>query len=80
MHVRGVKMAKISEGNVRRQAVILPARAFRFEIEAILTSFGFDPFCPLLRWQAWKYQHIPAVCRLALSKMTSNLERAFHGA
>jgi hypothetical protein len=45
-------MAKISKGNVRRQAVILPARAFRFEIEAILTSFGFDPFCPLLRWQA----------------------------
>jgi hypothetical protein len=45
-------MAKISEGNGRSQAVILPARAFRFEIEAILASFGFDPFCPLLRWQA----------------------------
>jgi hypothetical protein len=45
-------MAKISKGKVRRQAVILPARAFGFEIEAILTSFGFDPFCPLLRWQA----------------------------
>jgi hypothetical protein len=38
-------MAKISEGNARSQPVILPARAFRFEIEAILTSFGFDPFC-----------------------------------
>jgi hypothetical protein len=45
-------MAKISEGNGRCQAVILPARSFRFEIEAILASFGFDPFYPLLRWQA----------------------------
>jgi len=35
------------------QAVILPARAFCFEIEAILAFFGFDPYCPLLRWQAW---------------------------
>jgi hypothetical protein len=49
MHVRGVKIAKLSEGNVRRQAVILPARAFCFESEAILASAGFDPFCPLLR-------------------------------
>jgi hypothetical protein len=56
-------MAKRSKGNVRSQAVILPARAFRFEIEAILTSEGFDPFCPprrrsrgrsrmVRRWQA----------------------------
>jgi hypothetical protein len=52
MHVRGVKIAKRSEGNVRRQAVILPARAFRFESEAILASTGFDPFCPGPRWQA----------------------------
>jgi hypothetical protein len=34
------------------QAVILLARAFYFEIEAILASFGFDPFCPLPRWQS----------------------------
>ena len=34
------------------QAVILPARAFCFEIEAILASFGFDPYCPLPRWQS----------------------------
>jgi hypothetical protein len=47
-------MAKISEQNARSQAVILPARAFCFEIEAILTSFGFDPFCPGPRWQAPK--------------------------
>jgi hypothetical protein len=47
-------MAKISKGNVRSQAVILPARAFHFEIEAILASCGFDPFCPVLRWQAPK--------------------------
>jgi hypothetical protein len=50
-------MAGISEGKVRGQPVILPARAFRFEIEAILTSpknqiWGFDPFCPGPRWQA----------------------------
>jgi hypothetical protein len=56
------------------QAVILPARAFCFEIKAILASAGFDPFCPLLRWQAWKYRHIPVACRLALNKMASNLE------
>jgi hypothetical protein len=77
MHVRGVKMAKISERNARSQAVILPARVFRFDIKAILASFGFDPFCPLLRWQALQYRHIPAACRLALNKMASNLERAF---
>ena len=70
-------MAKISERNERSQAVILPARAFRFEIEAILASFGFDPFCPLLRWQVLKYRHIPAPCRLALNKIASNLEGAF---
>jgi hypothetical protein len=29
----------ILEGNARRQAVILPARMFHFEIEAILASF-----------------------------------------
>jgi hypothetical protein len=45
-------MAKISEQNARSQAVILPASVFCFEIEAILASEGFDPFCPLLRWQA----------------------------
>jgi hypothetical protein len=67
-------LAKLSEGNGRSQAVILPARAFRVESEAILTSFGFDPFCPLLRWQAWKYRHIPIAGRLALNKMTSNLD------
>ena len=71
-------MAKISERNERSQAVILPARAFRFEIEAILASFGFDPFCPLLRWQARKYLHIPVACRLALSKMASNLSVFVH--
>jgi hypothetical protein len=39
------------------QAVILPARAFFFEIEAILTSEEIDPFCPLPRWQAWTEQN-----------------------
>ena len=72
-------MAKISKGNGRRQAVILPARVFRFEIEAILASCGFDPFCPLLRWQSLQYRHIAAACRLALNKMASNLESIFHG-
>jgi hypothetical protein len=72
-------MAKISERNARSQAVILPASGFCFEIEAILASFGFDPFCPLPRWQALKYRHIPAACRLALNKMVSNLERIFNG-
>ncbi len=46
-------MAKVSEQNSRSQAAILPARVFCLEIEAILTSTGFDPFCLLLRWQAW---------------------------
>jgi hypothetical protein len=34
------------------QIAALSARLLRFEIEAILASAGFDPFCPLLRWQA----------------------------
>jgi hypothetical protein len=50
-------MAMMSQRIVRRQAVILPARAIRCEIEAISASFGFDPFCPLLRWQAWTWNH-----------------------
>jgi hypothetical protein len=45
-------MAKMSEKNARSQAAILPASGFCFEIEAILTSAGFDPFCPWRRWQA----------------------------
>jgi hypothetical protein len=61
------------------QAVILPARAFCFEIDAILTSCGFDPFCPVLRWQARKYRHIPVARRLALNKMASNLESILNG-
>ena len=72
-------MAMISERYVRSQAIILPARAYRFEIEAILTSFGFDPYCALPRWQARKYRHIPVACRLALRSMASNLECIFHG-
>jgi hypothetical protein len=71
-------MAKILEGIGRSQAVFLPARSVRFKIEAISASFGFDPFCPLLRWQALKYRHIPAACRLALNKMAANHERAFN--
>lgn len=37
-------MAKILEQNVRSQAVILPARAFCFGIEAILASFEIYKF------------------------------------
>jgi hypothetical protein len=40
------------EGKWPPQAVILPARAFCFEIKAILASEGFDPYCPLPRWQS----------------------------
>jgi hypothetical protein len=57
--------------------VYLPARVFCFEIAAILSSFGFGQFCPLLRWQAQKYLHIPVACRLALNKIDSNLEAEF---
>jgi hypothetical protein len=60
------------------QTVILSAREFCFEIEAILASLGFDPFCPLLRWQASEYRHIPVACRLALNKMASNLDDLFN--
>jgi hypothetical protein len=71
-------MAKISERIGRSQAVVLPARLIRFEIEAISTSFGFDPFCPWLRQKALRYIHIPAASLLALSKMASNLEGIFN--
>jgi hypothetical protein len=71
-------MAKILAGNGRSQAVFLPAKSVRFEIEAILESFGFDPFCSLLRWHALQYRHIPAACCLALNKMASNHERLFN--
>jgi hypothetical protein len=71
-------MAKISEQNARSQAAILPASVFCFEIEAILTSFGFDPFCPWRRQKTLRYIDIPAVSFLALSKMASNLEHIFN--
>ena len=71
-------MAKISEQNARSQAVTLPASVFCFEIEAILTSFGFDRFRPLLRWQALSYLYSRAARRLALNESASNLEGAFH--
>ncbi len=71
-------MAKISEQNARSQAVILPASVFCFEIEAILSSKGFDQICPERRWPAWKYRHIPGACRLALNKFASNLEAIFN--
>ena len=61
-------MAKISEQNARSQAVILPAGVFCFEIEAILTSSGFDRFRPLLRWRTLSYLHSPAARRLALNE------------
>jgi len=76
MHLRGVKMAKISDQIARHQAVILPVSAIWFEIEAILTSEGFDPFCPWLRQKALRYVYIPAASFLALSKMASNLASA----
>ena len=66
-------MAKISDQNARSQAAILPASVFWFEIEAILTSEGFDPFCSWLRQKALRYIYIPAASFLALSKMASNL-------
>ena len=72
-------MAKISEENVRSQAVILPARAFCFEIEAILTSSGFDRFRPLLRWRTLGYLHSPAARRLALNESASNLGDVLDG-
>jgi hypothetical protein len=70
-------MAKISDQNARRQAVTLPASVFWFEIEAILTSEGFDPFCPWPRQKALRYIYIPAASFLALCKMASNLASAF---
>ncbi len=79
MYLRGVKMAKISEQNARSQAVILPASVFCFDIEAILMSFGFDRFRPLLRWRTLSYLHSPAARRLALNESASNLEGAFYG-
>jgi hypothetical protein len=71
-------MAKMSEGIGRGQAVVLPARSIRFEIEAISMSAGFDPFCPWRRQKALRYVYIPAASFLALSKMASNLEGIFN--
>jgi len=71
-------MAKISKKNARSQAVILPARAFCFEIEAILTSSGFDRFRPLRRWRTLRYPYIPAARRLALNESASNLSDAIY--
>ena len=40
-------MAKIFERNVDRRVAELPARAFRFEIEAILASSTIWPILPI---------------------------------
>jgi hypothetical protein len=72
-------MAKISRQNVSSQDVVHPASTFCFEIEAILTSLGFDRFCPWPRWRPLRYRHIPAVRRLALNKIASNLSDNIYG-
>ena len=79
MRLRGVKMAQISKQNARSQAAVLPASVFCFEIEAILTSFGFDRFRPLRRWRTLSDLHSPAARRLALNESASNLGGAFYG-
>jgi hypothetical protein len=66
-------MAKILEQNAHSQDAIHPERAFCFEIEAILASFGFDRFRPWRRWPPLRYRHITAVRRLALNEIASNL-------
>jgi hypothetical protein len=48
-------------------------------MEAILSSFGFDQFGPLLRRKGLKYRHIPAPFLLALDQIASNLEGVFNG-
>lgn len=72
-------MAKRSKQYGRSQGVVHPARTYCFEVEAILTSFGFDRFRPWLRWQSLRYRHIAAPRRLALNEIASNLESVFHG-
>jgi hypothetical protein len=66
-------------GRKRTQGtVILLPSVFMFDIDAILLSFGFDQFCPILRWHSLRYVHIPALCRLALNKIASNLNRVIN--
>jgi len=55
------------------------ASAFRFEMEAILTSCGFDQKGPARRRERWKYRHIPTPSLLALGLFASNLECAAYG-
>ena len=71
-------MAKISEQNAHCQAVILPASVFCFEIEAILASLrDLTHFAHCCVGKIGHSTTMPNACRLALSKMASNLERAF---
>jgi hypothetical protein len=72
-------MAKISKQNARSQDVVHPARAFCFDIKAILTSFGFDRFRPWRRWQPLRYRNIAAVRRLALNEIALNLSLLSRG-
>jgi hypothetical protein len=68
-------MAKISEQNARSQAVILPASAFCFEIEAILASLrDLTHFAHCCVGKLGHRTTMPSACRLALSKMASNLD------
>jgi hypothetical protein len=59
--------------------VVLPVSVFCFEIEAMLTSAGFDPFCPERRQKALSYIYTPSASLLALSKMASNLSAVICG-
>ncbi len=72
-------MAKVSERNARSQDVVHPASAFRFEIEAILTSYGFDRFRPRRRWRTLSYLHSLAARRLTLNEIASNLSYSNQG-
>lgn len=71
-------MAKISDQNARSQAVILPANIFWSEVKSILTSEGFDPFCPWLRLKALRYIYISAASFLSLGNIASNPDDHLH--
>jgi hypothetical protein len=72
-------MANISDGNARRRGLLPSSRAFSFEMEAILMSFGFDQNGPFLRRLGLKYRHITAPRLLELSHSASNLDAVKYG-
>ena len=79
MHLRGDKMAKISEENVRRRQLFCLQGYFASRSKPFWRPSDLTHFVHCIVGKARLRTTKPALCRLTLNKMASNLEGGFNG-